>query len=294
MPKISSHMDLPKQENIESHLKLLVGERNPYTSISELHKCGKYIANQFINLGLSVKEIPVEFEETVSDNILGIQSGSDPSAPYFVLGAHYDTVQGSPGADDNASAVAALLEIARCLNNIPLKSTLIYAGFTLEEYGFVGSNHFVEEVSSYESGKLSGMISLEMLGFRNPAAGSQKYPSYIDTTKYPNSGDFIAIVGNEPSQKLVSQLMESMKTASPNLPTEALVVPGLGDDFQEVRLSDHSPFWDRGHQAIMVTDTAFFRNPHYHQPTDTLETLDIGFITEVSAGIAEYLKKTLS
>ncbi len=287
-------MDLPKKYNIESHLSLLVGERNPHTSIEELHKCGKYIANHFTNLGLSVKEIPVEFERTLSDNILGIQTGSDPSSPYFVLGAHYDTVNGSPGADDNASAVAALLEIARCLNNIPLRSTLIYAGFTLEEYGFVGSKHFVERISSYESGKICGMISLEMLGFRNPEAGSQKYPPYIDVTKYPDSGDFIAIVGNEPSQKLVAQLMESMKVASPNLPAEALVVPGPGDDFQEVRLSDHSPFWDRGHQAVMITDTAFFRNPHYHQPTDTLETLDIDFITEVSAGVAECLKKTLS
>ncbi len=287
-------MNLPKKHNIESHLKLLIGERNPHTSLEELHKCGKYIANHFSNLSLSVKEIPVEFEGTLSDNILGIKKGLDPSSPYFVLGAHYDTVQGSPGADDNASAVASLLEIARCLNDIPLKSTLIYVGFTLEEYGFIGSKHFVERVPTYESGKISGMISLEMLGFRNHSAGSQKYPPYIDIAKYPDSGDFIAIVGNEPSQELVSQLMKAMKVASPDLPAELLVVPGPGDNFEEVRLSDHSPFWDNGHKAVMVTDTAFFRNPHYHQPTDTLETLDIDFITEVSAGVAEYLKQTLS
>lgn len=287
-------MDRPKKYNIESHLKLLVGERNPHTSIEKLHKSGKYIANHFKDLGLLVEEIPIKFEGSTSDNILGIQPGLDSSSPYFVLGAHYDTVQGSPGADDNASAVASLLEIARCLNDISLKSTLIYVGFTLEEYGFVGSKHFVERVPTYGSGQISGMISLEMLGFRNPAAGSQNYPPYVDVTKYPNSGDFIAIVGNEPSQKLVSQLMEAMKTASPELPAEILVVPGPGDNFHEVRLSDHSPFWDNGHKAVMVTDTAFFRNPHYHQPTDTLETLDIDFIAEVSAGVAEYLKKTLS
>ncbi len=287
-------MDRPQKYNIESHLKLLVGERNPHTSIKELHKCGKYITNHFKSLGLTVQENPVEFEGTLSDNILGIQPGLDLSAPYFVLGAHYDTVQGSPGADDNASAVAALLEIARCLSNIPLKSTLIYVGFTLEEYGFIGSKYFVNRIPSYGSGVISGMISLEMLGFRNPSAGSQTYPPYIDSTKYPNSGDFIALVGNEPSQELVYQLMEALNAATPDLPAEILVVPGSGDNFQEVRLSDHSPFWDQGHKAIMVTDTAFFRNPHYHQPTDTLETLDLDFITEVSAGVAEYLKRALS
>jgi aminopeptidase YwaD len=287
-------MDRPKKYNIESHLKLLVGERNPHTSIEKLHECGKYIADHFKNLGLSIKEIPVEFEGTISDNILGIQPGLNSSSHYFVLGAHYDTVQGSPGADDNTSAIAALLEIARCLSDIPLIFTLIYVGFTLEEYGFIGSKHFVERFSTYGSGEISGMISLEMLGFRNPSPGSQNYPPYIDKTKYPDSGDFIAIVGNEPSQMLVTQLMEAMKTASPDLPAEVLVVPGPGDNFEEVRLSDHSPFWDNGHKAVMVTDTAFFRNPNYHQATDTLETLDVDFITEVSAGVAEYLKKTLS
>ena len=287
-------MDHPKKYNIESHLKFLIGERNPHTSIDKLHKCGKYIANHFMDLGLSTKEIPVVFEETVSYNILGIQSGLEPAFPYFVLGAHYDTVQGSPGADDNASAVAALLEVARCLNDISLKSTLIFAGFTLEEHGFVGSKHFVERIPSYGSGKISGMISLEMLGFKNPLTGSQKYPPYVDKTKYPNSGDFIAIVGNEHSQKLVSQLIQSMEVASPNLSAETLVVPGAGNGFQEVRLSDHSSFWDRGHKAVMVTDTAFFRNPNYHQPSDTLETLDIDFINEISAGIAEFLKNILS
>jgi|TARA_B110000438_G_scaffold277653_1_gene300485 Zn-dependent M28 family amino/carboxypeptidase len=111
----SPRMEHPKKNHIESHLKELVGKRNPHNSIDKLHESGKYIARHFSNLGLEIKEVPISFEKTNSDNILGIQIGSDLTSPYFVLGAHYDTVQGSPGADDNASAVGSLLENSRCL-----------------------------------------------------------------------------------------------------------------------------------------------------------------------------------
>ena len=138
------------------------------------------------------------------------------------------------------------------------------------------------------------MISLEMLGFKNTEPGSQSYPPYIDPRQYPDTGDFIAVMGNEPSADLAKVLAEGMTHSVPSLKVEKLVVPGQGESFAEVRLSDHSPFWDAGIPAVMVTDTAFFRNPNYHQPGDTLETLDLEFIRDNAQAVTGFLKQLLN
>jgi Zn-dependent M28 family amino/carboxypeptidase len=216
---------------------------------------------------------------------MGTTDDLDP----FVLAAHYDTVEGSPGADDNASAVATLLEIAHCLQPVSLKTPLVFAAFTLEEYGFIGSHHHIVEAKKNKKG-FSGMISLEMVGYRDSKPGSQSYPVYVDATHYPDAGDFIAVVGNEPSAKLTNQVTEGMRNSEPALPVEQLIVPGSGAEFTEVRLSDHSPFWEHAIPAVMITDTAFFRNPHYHQASDTLDTLDLEFIRDTTEAVAGFLK----
>jgi hypothetical protein len=137
------------------------------------------------------------------------------------------------------------------------------------------------------------MVSLEMLGYKNSAPQSQTYPPYVDTNKYPDSGDFIAVVDNEPSAQLTQSLAEGMKPHIPSLKVETLVIPGTGGDFSEVRLSDHAPFWDVDILAVMATDTAFFCNAHYHQFTETLETLNIEFIRENAEAAVETLKTLL-
>ena len=285
-------MQEPNLNNIKNHLTELVRERNLFTTPDQLASAGEYIRDQFQSANLSVREETVPFEGMQSMNILGLKKGSDASAGVFVLAAHYDTVEGSPGADDNASAVSALLETARCLQNSQFKTSLLFAGFTLEEYGFVGSRHFLEQGENGING-FHGMISLEMVGFCNPQSGSQNYPPYIDSTQYPDSGDFIAIVGNEPSATLAHSIAEVMDQSVPPLAVEKLVVPGRGDQFREVTLSDHFPFWENNIPAVMVTDTAFLRNPNYHQPSDTLDTLDIGFIGNVTKGICKFLETYL-
>ena len=283
-------MPKPQLKNIEEHLQFLVGERNPFTEPDHLEKIRLYITKQFESFNLSVNQEAVDFENSRSFNIIGKSTGTQ-STP-FVLAAHYDTKPGTPGADDNASAVAALLEIARCLADHTFHTPIIFSAFTLEEYGFIGSRHFIEKaVTSNET--FSGMILLEMLGYKTNAPQSQTYPPYFDTEKYPDSGDFIAVVGNQPSAQLTQSLAEGMKQHVPSLKVETLVVPGTGEKFSEVRLSDHAPFWDAGIPAVMVTDTAFFRNPHYHQPSDTLETLDMEFIRENAEAVAETLKNLL-
>lgn len=278
--------------SILEHLSTLVGERNPFTSMEQLGQAGGYIESQFASLGLRVETDTVPYEGVRSQNVLGHKDGADGSGEYFVLAAHYDTVQGSPGADDNASAVAGMLEIARLLQPVPLRATLIFAGFTLEEYGFVGSRQFAERARK-NNDCIKGMISLEMLGCRRREPGSQTYPPYVDAGQYPDTGDFVAVVGNAPSAGLTADIAEKMRQTVPQLPVESLVLPGSGEQFTDIRLSDHAPFWENGFRAVMVTDTAYFRNPNYHQPTDTLETLDIDFIRDISAGVAGFLIKHL-
>ncbi len=282
-------MPKPELKNIERHLQILVGERNPFTQPTHLGKTRHYITGQFESFGLSTSEEAVDFEGTRSFNILGKQTGA---LPPLVLAAHYDTKPDTPGADDNASAVAALLEIARCLSEFTFSTPILFAAFTLEEYGFIGSSHFLKKALE-RNATFRGMISLEMLGYKDSAPHSQTYPPYVDTEKYPDSGDFIAVVGNEPSAALTQTLAAGMRQYVPSLKVETLVVPGSGENFSEVRLSDHSPFWDKGIPAVMVTDTAFFRNPHYHQPSDTLDTLNMEFIRENAEAVAESLKALL-
>lgn len=283
----------PRKDNIAHDLSQIIGERNPYTSQKRLNEVGDYIFSQFESLDLRLQKTQVPFERDLfSWNILGLQEGTDACKGTFILGAHYDSVIGTPGADDNASAVAALLEIARLLKDKKLRIPLLYAGFTLEEYGCVGSRHLIEKATA-SGQKFYGMISLEMVGYRVRKPGSQKYPPYISVENYPDTGDFIAIVGNEPSNELVRSLRGKMAETVPGLPIETLVVPGHGDQFLDVRLSDHSPFWDHGTPAVMITDTAFFRNPNYHQPSDTLETLDLDLIAETAHAVAGFLEHYL-
>lgn len=282
-------MPQPENANILKHLEALVGERNPFSTPGPLEQAADYITHQLQSMGLSVSREEVPFEGIVSHNIFGLKEGTDPSAGTFILGAHYDSVQGSPGADDNASAVAALLGVVRCLEKIPVKSSILFAAFALEEYGFIGSRQMAARVK--KSGQhISGMVSLEMLGYRTREAGSQTYPPYVDSSQYPDMGDFIAVVGNEPSQALALGLAQTLKQTTPELGVETLVLPGRANQFLEARLSDHCPFWEHDFTAAMLTDTAFFRNPHYHQATDTLDTLDIDFIRDICTGLAAYLR----
>ena len=283
----------PATQHLENHLLAILEERNPFTTLDRLHKTGRYITAHFESLSLPVQEEKVLFEGTESVNVLGVKEGKSRPDEVFILAAHYDTVEGTPGADDNGSAVAALLEIARCLEPVPLDASLLYAAFTLEEYGFIGSRHFIAQAENRNKHWL-GMISLEMVGFCSRQPGSQSYPPYVDASRYPDTGDFIAVVGNEPSAQLTLSVAENIKRTVPGLGVESLIVPGRGDEFTEVQLSDHSPFWEYGTPAVMLTDTAFFRNPNYHQSTDTFDTLDLEFIRDVSKGVAGYLESTLA
>ena len=274
-------MDVISIENLKAHVRNIHFDRNPYDRSLELEQAAQYIRREFLKIGLEVKEDLFHWEGRTYRNISAEKRGTTSPDKVLILGAHYDTVPGSPGADDNSSAIAVLLEVARNIQKVSLGSTLKLVAFALEECGYAGSIHYAERAR--EGGeKILGMISLEMVGFTGPR---QDYPPYLDPKYYPNVGDFIVIIGNERSKELLETVRRSFKTCIPQLPSEFLLVPGNGEGLEETRLSDHSPFWDQGFSALMVTDTAFLRNPNYHLPSDTMETLDFEFMRKVAVGI---------
>jgi Zn-dependent M28 family amino/carboxypeptidase len=211
------------------------------------------------------------------------------------VGAHYDSTPGTPGADDNASGVATLLELAAWAGPLlqsaaPFRSRLQLVAYDLEEYGLIGSTVHSRELRRAGTA-VRGMISLEMLAYTDSRPGSQRLPRHL-AHLYPNVGNFIGVCGNQDSLALVQAVTEAMKTVA-GLPVESIAVPGRGEVLPEVRLSDHSSFWDQGYTALMITDTSFFRNPHYHQRSDTPGTLDFPFHAKVTAGVCEAVRRLL-
>ena len=199
----------------------------------------------------------------------------------MVIGAHYDTVPGCPGADDNATGVAVLLELARLFATQPPRRPVHLVAFDLEEYGLVGSRAYVE---SLQGQTIHLMLSLEMLGY---CAGEsvQTYPVSAMEYLYPRTGDFIALIGNWQTIPMLWRFQRALGGAGVNCAWLPMV--NRGKPLPATRRSDHAPFWDAGYNAIMVTDTADLRNPHYHRSTDTLATLDLAFLTRVCLGLGQ-------
>jgi Zn-dependent M28 family amino/carboxypeptidase len=204
--------------------------------------------------------------------------GQRPELAPVLVAAHYDGPLGSPGADDNASGVAALLELARRWAQTPPKRPVWLVAFDQEEWGMVGSAALARELKS-SGQRLHLMLSLEMLGY---TAEVQNYPHEAMKAVYGSRGDFIALVANTGAAALLPGLSGGMGA---HVKTKVLPVPFKGRQLPDVRLSDHSPFWDEGYNAVMVTDTSFMRNPHYHRPSDTIETLDLPFLRAVIDGL---------
>jgi Zn-dependent M28 family amino/carboxypeptidase len=276
----SLHSDLRR------HLVNLAREPRPPGSPG--HACARrHVLTTLEHAGFEVEERRFEGSGLDGFNIFTRPIPERDDMPLLIVGAHYDSVPGSPGADDNASGVAALLAVA---DHVHAQRTatdkwtcrLQLAAYDLEEYGILGS--WVHARELHQAGvQLRGMIALEMLAYTDNRPGSQRLPPHLAGI-YPDVGNFIGLCGNEASRDFV-QLVETGMRSIEGLPVESLLVPGGGEAIGEVRLSDHSSFWDVGYPALMVTDTSFFRNPHYHRETDTVETLDLGFLEQVTRGL---------
>lgn len=264
------------------NLEMIIGERSPFSDQNHLAAVENFIESEFCGYGLSVESDYFAYGGARFRNIIARSSPVQAGA-VIILGAHCDSVPLSPGADDNASGVAVLLEAARLLAEIKqLPSQVLFCAFNLEELNMIGSTAFAGKLKAAQVA-VKAMISLEMVGYTDPRPGRQKYPMGL-SWKYPDRGDFIGVIGNWNSNHLLRRFAESMRQVE-GLPVETLSVPGNGMLIPAVRLSDHSSFWDLGYPALMVTDTSFFRNPHYHGRSDTLDTLDVDFMAKVCEGV---------
>jgi Zn-dependent M28 family amino/carboxypeptidase len=262
-------------------LKAVVGERNPLSGRNQLAVAENFIENELASYGLQIESDYFWYRGGKFRNVIG-RLGSPLSRSTIIVGAHFDSVQGTPGADDNASGVAVLLESARILSKAKVRSQVLFAAFQLEEFNMVGSTHLAR-VLKEAGARVDAMMSLEMVGYTDPRPGSQRYPAGLGWF-YPDRGDFIAVIGNWNSNRLLRRFARRLRQVE-GLPVETLSLPGNGALIPAARLSDHSPFWDLGFPALLITDTAFLRNPHYHRGSDSLETLDINFMAKVCEGV---------
>jgi aminopeptidase YwaD len=273
---------------IKRHLEALVGERHPDTSPRGLRRAAHYLSTQFSKAGWASSSQLVRAWGKVYRNVVAARNpdwpGDGKELPPLLIGAHYDTVSGSPGADDNASGLVVLLEVASRLRTQPLARPVWLVAFCLEEQDRLGSQAFASRLKA-EGRELAGAIILECVGFARSESGTQQIPPGVPIA-VPTQGDFLAIVGNETSRSLVTQLEHEIKRYASQLKPLSLVVPDRGEAMPDTRRSDHASFWDAGYPAVVLTDTANFRNPHYHRHTDTVDTLNLEFLSAVVTTVA--------
>lgn len=275
------------EDRVRSHLLEIVRERDPYLATAGHFYVQQYIHDQLQQWGTVENHTFSHRGLTHTNLVLNLPAQPQfADRPPMIMGAHYDAVPGTVGADDNASGVAALLELARLFSAAPARHPIRLIAFDLEEYGMVGSQQYAEAMRQQDQ-PLRLMLSLEMLGYCSKEPNSQSYPPGLKQF-YPDRGDFIALIGNASTIPDLMHLHHAIRTVG--TPAQWLPAGVAGQFIPSTRLSDHSPFWDCGYRAIMVTDTAFMRNPHYHQPSDRLETLDLNFLAGVCWGLFQGLQ----
>jgi len=265
-----------------------IGERNVYRPAA-LDEAARYIESEFAGLGYAVNRQTYVARGVESANLEVVLPGQRWPDESVVVGAHYDTVPGSPGADDNASAVAGLLGIARLLVGHAPARTLKLVAFVNEEppfffFGKMGSKVYAQS-SRRRHENIRLMISLEMLGYYRDEPGSQAYPPLFRHF-HPDCGNFIAFVSNFRSRHAMRRAEQAFRRHSA-FPLETTATFGW---IPGVAWSDHLSFWRAGYPAFMCTDTAFFRNPHYHSAEDTPDKLDYPRLAALTEGLARMCK----
>lgn len=269
------------KQRLQTHLHQLIRDRHPYLASAGHFFVKQYIRQQFAQWG-EVEIYEFEFQQKCHQNlILNLPGQSVRQRAPILIGAHFDAVPGSPGADDNATGVAVLLELARLFAAEPAPCPIRLVAFDLEEMGLTGSDRYAAHLHQ-QNQPLRLMLSLEMLGYCDRTPNSQRYPAGL-ARFYPNQGDFIGLIGNLKTIPDLIRLSRSIRQVG--VPCEWLPAGNRGMMVPDTRRSDHAPFWDRGYRALMVTDTANLRNPHYHKESDRLETLDLDFLTGVCQGL---------
>ncbi len=287
----------PLAARLRAHVVMLagtIGERDAFNPKQQA-RARDYVKSQFVAAGYKPKLLPYASQwmpavknGTTFENVEAILPVSPAGSPAWIVGAHYDGAPGTLGADDNASAVAVLIEASRLLKARQPAREIRFVAFGTEEppsFGTrnMGSDHYARDAQ--DNGlKVYGMISLEMLGYYNPRPGSQLYPPFMHLF-YPSNGDYLSVVADLKSRKLLRSFLNNWRAAS-SFPLEGALLAG---PFSGLALSDQLNFWDRGYPSLMLSDTAFYRNPNYHEHTDAPDTLDYEKMAKATEALVEAL-----
>lgn len=261
-----------------------IGERNT-RRYEQLVAAREHIVAAFAAAGLPVERQDYQADGRLCSNVVATVAGRDPAAPAWVVGAHYDSVRGSPGANDNGTGVAGVLALARRMKPGALTATVRLVAFVNEEPPFfqtaeMGSMVYAASLAA-RGERLAGMISLETIGCFSDEPGSQRFPHPSLGALYPSTGDFIAIVGNAANLPLVERLRAAFDATGCGMPSQPFAGP---ETLPGVGWSDHWAFWQHGYPAVMITDTAPFRDDHYHTAGDTPAHIDPIRLARVVAG----------
>ncbi len=278
-------------DRIRGHIRALEGTRHPVAAPEALETAADYIRETLRSFGCETAEHLFRDNGEPFRNIIGTRAGRVRPHERVIVLAHYDTVAETPGADDNASGVAVMLEMARLLARSRFERTIQFIGVSLEENeydcdpcsGTRGSRALAAHARE-DGWNIEGVIVLESVAFAGDGI-RQTLPPGI-AVPVPETGNFLAVIGNERSKEILGGFAQAIERHGIDLPHALLAVPGNGELLPDTRRSDHAPFWDEGFRAAMLTDTTNFRNPNYHRPTDTLETLNLEFAAKVCRAAA--------
>jgi Zn-dependent M28 family amino/carboxypeptidase len=277
----------PDPSRLERRVHQLVERFHPrdFGHPENLARAARFLHEEFQRAGAAVAE---QVFEAAGASYRNVVAGFGPdTTDVVIVGAHYDVAGEMPGADDNASGVAGLLELADTMAEVKLSRRVELAAYTLEEMPFFSTAEMGSAVHARSlrtaGRRVRAMLCLEMIGFFSDEDGSQQFPSPLLRLFYPGRGDFIAVVGNVGGVRIVRRVKRSMRRAG-DLPVHSINAPSL---VPGVDLSDHVNFWRQGDPAVMITDTAFYRNPGYHTEDDVPETLDYRRMAKVIAGVRQ-------
>lgn len=300
MPLASYSGPLPPLSNEQSELRDRLSAEVKYLSVTigerSIHRAGslqatiEYIRDNLQQAGYAVTEHSYSLEGQGVGNLEATLAGSDTAEGTVIVGAHYDSVPGTVGANDNATGVAAALELARLLQGSKMRRPVRFVLFANEEPPYfqtenMGSRVYAQQLR-HEGVRVSAMISLETIGFYSDAPGSQKYSPVLGLF-YPSRGNFIGFVGNPESRDLVRRSVRTFRESA-SFPSEGVAAPA---DWPGIGWSDQWSFWQENYPALMITDTAPFRYPYYHTTRDTFDKVDFGKTARVVDGIRRVVEK---
>jgi Zn-dependent M28 family amino/carboxypeptidase len=279
--------DADLSKRLAAHVEELagvIGERCIHGHLEELEKAALYVEARFESMGYQVARQPFQVDSLTVRNLEVSIPGRTKPKEVIVVGAHYDSVPGTPGASDNASGGASLLELARLLRDSSPERTIRLVAYVNEEPPWfqtddMGSVHHARRCKE-RGDDVQAMLSLETMGYYSDEPGSQHYPPLF-ATFYPDTGNFIAFVGNTRSRSLVRRCVRAFRSST-EFPSEGAAAPA---SIPGVGFSDHWSYWQQGYEAVMVTDTAFNRYAHYHEPTDLPDRVDTDRLARVTRGL---------